>query len=212
MWLVDDMLARPEPPLLPLTRITETPVVAPDGSLETEPGYHAASETFDVPLPGLSVPPVPERPTMQERGLAKALIFKERLRDFPFVNEADKAHAIGLFEWPYVRDLIPDPTANHLIEPTTPGSGKGLLAPSRSSSNNPLIPAIVLDRPYIHLLTYKHRYTYINIKRHEGGSMRGSRPLMDEEVRLIAKSFSGVFSNINKVLYVFWYRPGFQSS
>lgn len=42
--------------------------------------------------------------------------------------------------------------------------------------------------------------------------MRGSRPLMDEEVRLIAKSFSGVFSNINKVLYVFRYRTGFRIS
>ena len=79
----------------------------------------------------LPVPPVPERPTMQELELAKGLIFKALLHDFPSVDAADKAHATGLFGLPYVPDLIHDPTPNHLIEAPTPGSGKGLLASNR---------------------------------------------------------------------------------
>jgi len=36
MWVVDDMLARPEPPLPHSPRITEVPVFTPDGHLQTE--------------------------------------------------------------------------------------------------------------------------------------------------------------------------------
>jgi hypothetical protein len=121
------MLARPDPPSPPLTRVTETPAFAPDGSLQTIPGYHPASQTFYAPPPGLHVHDVPARPSKVDLGVAKALIL-EVLADFPFVSQADEAHAIALFLLPYVRDLIPGATPNHLIEAPTPGSGKGLLA------------------------------------------------------------------------------------
>jgi hypothetical protein len=48
--------------------------------------------------------------------------------EFPFVDEPDRAHAVALLLLPFVRDMIPDPTPNHLIEAPCPGSGKGLLA------------------------------------------------------------------------------------
>jgi hypothetical protein len=127
MWLVDDMLARPELPFPWLTRITETPVFAPDGTLQTTPGYHLASQTMYAPPPRLQVPEVPARPTAGDVMLATKLI-DEMLHDFPFVDAADKAHAKALWLLPFVRDLIPDPTPNHLIESPGPGSGKGLLA------------------------------------------------------------------------------------
>jgi putative DNA primase/helicase len=127
MWIVDDMLARPEPPLPSLTRIIETPVFAPDGTLQTSPGYHAASHTFYDPPKGLTIQEVPAHPSIDDITLAKLLI-AELLHDFPFVAEADRAQAIGLFLLLYVRDLILGPTPNHLIESPGPGSGKGLLA------------------------------------------------------------------------------------
>lgn len=128
MWVVDDMLARPEPPLPPLTRITEVPVFTPDGHLQTELGYHVVGRTFYAPPPGLTVPVVPERPVASDIECAKALIFRELLNDFPFVARADQAHAIGLFILRYVRDMIQAPTPNHLIEAPGAGAGKGLLA------------------------------------------------------------------------------------
>jgi putative DNA primase/helicase len=50
------------------------------------------------------------------------------LVDFPFVGEADRAHAVGLSLLPMCRDLIDGPTPLHLIEAPDAGSGKGLLA------------------------------------------------------------------------------------
>jgi len=126
--LVDDVLAVQEPPIPPLRRIVEVPVFAPDGTLQTRPGYHPAGRTFYAPREGFKLPGVPERPGPREIERAKAWI-AEILADFPFVSDADKAHAVALFVLPYVRDLIgADPTPGHLIEAPTPGSGKSLLA------------------------------------------------------------------------------------
>ena len=68
------------------------------------------------------------RPTKDEVQRALALIFDELFVDFPFVGDAERAHALALFLLPFLRDLIEGPTPLHLIEAPTPGSGKGLLA------------------------------------------------------------------------------------
>jgi len=68
------------------------------------------------------------RPTSEEITRALHLINEDVLIDFPFVADADRAHAIGLWLLPDARDLIDRPTPNHLIESPMPGSGKGLLA------------------------------------------------------------------------------------
>jgi hypothetical protein len=141
MWLVEDMLARPAPPLPPLTRIVEVPVFAEDGTLQTAPGYHPASATFLAPPDGLVIPEVPETPTADDVHLARLLI-EEITVDFPFSHDAlrdddrfedpqfqsNLAHAYALFLLPFARDLIDDPTPVHLIEAPAAGSGKGLLA------------------------------------------------------------------------------------
>ena len=43
MDVIKDMLAAPNYPLPFLSRITEVPVFAPDGTLQTDPGYHPAA-------------------------------------------------------------------------------------------------------------------------------------------------------------------------
>jgi integrase len=40
--------------------------------------------------------------------------------------------------------------------------------------------------------------------------MQGSRPLTDEEVGLVAKSFSGVYAQRNKALFILGVRTGFR--
>lgn len=126
--VIRDMLATPEPKLPPLQRIVQVPVFAPDGTLQTEDGYHAASRTYYAAAKGFTLPDVPEHPSDKEVAKARALLLEELLIDFKFVNDADKAHAIALFLEPFVRDMIAGPTPLHLIEAPTPGSGKGLLA------------------------------------------------------------------------------------
>lgn len=126
--VVKDLLAAPTYPLPPLLGIVQVPAFAPDGSLETEPGYHAAGRTFYAPAPGFSVPPVPERPTRSDLDAARCLIVDDLLGDFPFVGPAELANAVALFLDRSLRNLIAGPTPLRLVEAPTPGSGKGLLA------------------------------------------------------------------------------------
>jgi hypothetical protein len=126
--VVEDVLATPDPPLPVLRRLTEVPVFAPNGALLIQPGYHPETQTYYAPARGYSLPPVSTQPTSEEVTRALRLIKEDMLIDFPFVADADRAHAMGLWLLPYARDLIDGPTPNHLIESPMPGSGKGLLA------------------------------------------------------------------------------------
>jgi phage/plasmid primase-like uncharacterized protein len=64
--VVRDVLSEPNIPLPVLTRIVEAPVFAPDGSIQTAPGYHPAGRTFYAPAAGFTVPDVPDRPTPRD--------------------------------------------------------------------------------------------------------------------------------------------------
>jgi hypothetical protein len=111
-----------------LRRIVEVTVFAPDGSLQTAPGYHAGSRTYYAPHHGFTLSLVPERPTAQDIHLTCNLILKEVLADFPFTADAECTHAVSLFLLPFCRDLIDGPTPLHLIEAPCEESGKGLPA------------------------------------------------------------------------------------
>jgi len=123
---VKDILATPNLPLPVLTRITEVPVFGPDGTLQTQPGYHTASRTYYQPAPGVEILEIPDEIT-DGHIQAAVDIFQDITCDFPFKHPADRAHAFCLWLLPFVRDLIPGPTPLHLIEGPSPGSGKGLL-------------------------------------------------------------------------------------
>ena len=128
MDVVRDMLATANPPLPMLRRVVEAPVFARDGSVLTAPGYHPSAKIYYAPAAGFVVRPITTLPTADDLQRAKDLIVDELLCNFPFVSEADRAHAVAVFLLPYARDLIDGPTPNHLIEAPTAGSGKGLLA------------------------------------------------------------------------------------
>ena len=125
--VVDDVLATPNHPLPILSRIVEAPVVAADGTVQTEPGYHPRSKTFYVPSAGFSVEDVPEFPEGADLERARIFICDELLGDFPFVSDAEKANAIALGLLPFARDLIDGPTPLHLFEKPSPGTGATLL-------------------------------------------------------------------------------------
>jgi hypothetical protein len=130
-----DVLATPEPPLPVLTRIAEVPVIGADGTVHLSPGYHERARFYYAPPKGLVIPEVERNPTPAQASAAVGMIL-ELICDFPFVDDADRAHAVALLLLPFVRDLIDGPTPNHLIEAPTPGCGKGLLAEAL------LIPAV----------------------------------------------------------------------
>ncbi|MBX6753654.1 MAG: bifunctional 3'-5' exonuclease/DNA polymerase [Thermorudis peleae] len=127
-YVIADMLASSDPPVPVLRRIVHAPVFGPDGQLVLAPGYYPATGLYYDPTPGLTIPTVPLHPTSDDVARARSLILDDLFVDFPFVSEADRAHAVALVLLPFVRDLIPGPTPLHLIEAPTEGSGKGLLA------------------------------------------------------------------------------------
>ena len=126
--VVTDVLCEPNIPLPVLTRIVEAPVFAPDGTIQTAPGYHAAGRTFYAPAAGFTVPDVPDRPTPRDIETATRLVCDELLGDFPFIGESERAHAVAMFLLPFARDLIGSgATPIHLFEKPSPGTGATLL-------------------------------------------------------------------------------------
>jgi hypothetical protein len=117
-------------PFPSLQRVTGTPTFAPDGSLRTEPGYHASSRTLYVPDEGLTIRPVPARPTRRDVKRAVSLIVDDLFGDFPFRGEADLAHAVAMTLEPFLRDLIRGVTPLYVPTAPTQGTGKTLLVRS----------------------------------------------------------------------------------
>ena len=121
------MLAEPNPPLPPLQRIVRTPVFAADGALQTKPGYAPRSQTYFWPhCPSVTFR-VPLAPTRAAIERARILLVEDLMGDFPFVAQADLAHAVALLALTPVRDMIDGPTPLHLIEKPSPGTGASLL-------------------------------------------------------------------------------------
>lgn len=127
VYVVKDLLASPNLDLPRLTAVIGAPAFTGDGDLHDQPGYHRAG-TYYAPPPRLEIPGVPDRPTHAEIDRARSLLLDDLLVDFPFIGQAERAHAVALLFLPFVRDLILGPTPLHLIEKPTPGTGGSLLA------------------------------------------------------------------------------------
>jgi putative DNA primase/helicase len=127
--VVKDLAGLPAWEGVPLIEaVSECPVYSSAGDLVTTPGYHAAARLWYQPARGLEIPAVPREPTRADIDRAKALLLVELYGDFPFVDDAGKAHALAALLLPFVRHLIDGPTPLHLFEAPTEGTGKGLLA------------------------------------------------------------------------------------
>jgi len=122
-----DMLAYPDPRLPLLDAVAATPVFGRSGELITRPGYHPSERLWFQPDEDMDCFDVPESPSAPEIEQARSLLLDELLVDFPFVDEADRAHAVAAMILPFVRRMIDGCTPIHLVEAPTAGSGKGLL-------------------------------------------------------------------------------------
>lgn len=118
-WVSESMVALPRQDLPFLESIVAAPFFSPDGQLVTEAGYHAESRCW-LEEHGCKVEDV----SLED---ARAVL-ADWLTDFCFEEGFDRTNAIALALLPFVRRMIQGPTPGHLIEASTPGSGKGLLA------------------------------------------------------------------------------------
>jgi hypothetical protein len=114
------------PGVRPLLGIVGSPVLRPDGTLLQTTGYDPATGLYYAPK--ISVPPIPAEPTAEQVAEAKGFILGQLLRDFPFVDTADKANHVGLLLAPILRPYLKCLTPFGLISATTQSSGKTLLA------------------------------------------------------------------------------------
>jgi hypothetical protein len=125
--LLKNLLATPDPALPVLAGIVTAPVFGGDGTLITEPGYHLAARLLYEPAPGFQLAAIPERPTPADIAEARSLLLDDLLGDFPFVGDAERAHALALLLLPFGRSMIPGPTPLHMVEKPAPGSGATLM-------------------------------------------------------------------------------------
>lgn len=109
----------------PLELLATSPVVGEGGRLLVRRGYYRAERLWVEP--SVELPPIPARPTRDEVRRAVDLILGNYLGDFPFSDEAGRAHTLGAILLPLVRRLISGPTPLHLALAASPGTGKTLL-------------------------------------------------------------------------------------
>ncbi len=125
--VIEDILSLPPINGIPaLHGIVTAPVFAADGSLSLVPGYQETSGLYYHAEPNLILPTM--NATLDNIDKAKYLLDHELLINFPFKDDASRAHTIGMILLPFVRELIPGPTPLHLIDAPVMGTGKGLLA------------------------------------------------------------------------------------
>src|SRR5262249_50093017 len=119
-----------------LDAIVEAPMMRLDGTILDKPGYDPA--TALLYLPNCKYPPIPEHPTRDDARRAAALLLA-LVTDFPFAAMADsegradggaahRAAWLAAVLTVLVRFAIDGPVPLFVLDATTPGSGKTLLA------------------------------------------------------------------------------------
>jgi hypothetical protein len=128
MEVVRDLMSPPGWEDIPLIdSVTESPVFGQGGELVVEPGYHARARLWYAPASGLEIPAVSENPSREEVVRARDLLLVDLFGDFPFSDDAGKAHALAAILLPFARRMIDGPTPLHLFDAPVEGTGKTLL-------------------------------------------------------------------------------------
>jgi hypothetical protein len=113
------------PDLSPLLGIAGAPLLRPDGTLLQDPGYDKQTGLYlasKIPLDK-----VPEHPTEKQVEDARSFILDSLLRDFPFVDEADRANYIAVLVTPILRKFTKALSPFVVYTATMPSSGKSIL-------------------------------------------------------------------------------------
>jgi putative DNA primase/helicase len=133
--LAQVLLSRP-PSKMPnarrVDRVVDVPVFGADESLLLAGGYHEGARTYYLPDPEvgkLSTLSTDLGTRHADLASAVGVITDDLLGDFPFRDDASRAHAVAMLLEPFARALIGqhDPTPMYAVIAPTEGSGKTLL-------------------------------------------------------------------------------------
>lgn len=111
-------------PLRHLEGIVDEPVLRPDGTILAEPGYDDATGLL---LGEHRVEAVPDSPTIEEAVAAATELLKVT-EDFPFAGEEHLSAYLAAVLTSFARFAFDGPAPMFVIEATTRGTGKSLLA------------------------------------------------------------------------------------
>jgi 5S rRNA maturation endonuclease (ribonuclease M5) len=110
-----------------LDAVVEAPTLRSDGTILSTPGYDPLSRLYLVPSAGLEDIEIPEEPCSDHVDVAREAL-RDLLADFPFVDQASYANAVGAMMTAVCRQIIGGPVPMALFDATTQGTGKTLLA------------------------------------------------------------------------------------
>jgi hypothetical protein len=127
---VRDILVQPSTSwgLPPLESITGVPLIRPDGSVITTPGYDPATWVIYTPAPEFSISSIPDIPSDEEIERSVVLILTGMWGGFPFVDAASRANMLALLLTMILRRAIKGCVPIGLIDAPAAGTGKSLLA------------------------------------------------------------------------------------
>jgi len=125
VWCVDSVAELGIwPGMRPLAGIIEAPVLRPDGSLLSEPGYDVA--TGLVLRTGSVCAPIPDAPTIEDATTARDRIIAI-VGDVPFKAPEHRAAWVAALLTPFARYAFDAPAPLNLVTANARGTGKGLL-------------------------------------------------------------------------------------
>jgi hypothetical protein len=125
--VVKDILHLGEWTFPTLEGIVQAPVMRPDGTILVEPGYDPVTHLFYVKPADLSMPEIPENPSDSDSDVEGYLGYiLEAIRDFPFVEDADRANALAFLISLPLRPAILGSVPMAAITKPTPGTGASL--------------------------------------------------------------------------------------
>ena len=114
------------PGLPPLNGIIGSPVLRPDGTLLSQPGYDEVSGLYLASR--VQLPQIPERPSADDVAWARDLLFRQVLGDFCWAGGADKANYIAMLVTQVIRRWLGGaPVPLLMVTATDAGAGKTLL-------------------------------------------------------------------------------------
>ncbi|MEW1679219.1 hypothetical protein AB0O47_39130 [Streptomyces noursei] len=107
--------------------VDRLPVVRPDGTIASSRGYDPVSRRIVAPV--VDIKPVPDSPTVDDVGAARGVL-RELFGAFPYAEDSDYAHTIGMYLAPMLRGFLPESARAplHVVTATGPGSGKSYLS------------------------------------------------------------------------------------
>jgi hypothetical protein len=129
------------PQLPPLDGIATTPYFDRGGNLIASDGYHAGTRRL-LQTDDLRIPEIGEVPSAEDVAQAVKLLTVEWLGDFPFASQSDRANAVAVpltLTGRMFFNLVP----LFVLDASTSGSGKGLLATTISLIANGEPPQVM---------------------------------------------------------------------